>query len=112
MKNLQFNPYQRGAGRWWSGAEWGGSKKSKPIPASSRGTELKSPYIPILPLLRDGENPRRAKWRGQVEQSKIAIPTHAPSWWQPPPAPSYKLNFDTDIHGPFYDRLWSYYQEW
>ena len=48
---------------------------------------------------------------GQVEQSKIAIPRRAPSWRQPPPAPSYKLNFDTDIHGPFYDRLWSYYQE-
>ena len=40
----------------------GGSKKSKPIPASHH--KLKSCLIPAPPPLRDGENPRRAKRDG------------------------------------------------
>ena len=43
---------------------WGGSKKSKPIPASPCGARLKSCLIPAPPPLRDGENPRRAKRDG------------------------------------------------
>ena len=52
MKNLQFNPYQRGTGMGQSG-----SKKSKPIPASPHGVGLKFPPIPTpQPLL--GEETR------------------------------------------------------
>ena len=40
MKNLQFNPYQCGAG--WGGDGRVGSKKSKPIPTSLHGAWLKS----------------------------------------------------------------------
>ena len=55
----------------WGGV--GGSKKSKPIPASSRGTGLQSPHIPILPPLRGRENPRRAK--PGVKWSKVKLPS-------------------------------------
>ena len=40
MKNLQFNPYQRQAGR--GGTGWVGSKKFKSIPASPHSTRRKS----------------------------------------------------------------------
>ena len=32
MKNLQFNPYQRGAERGWSEAGWVGLKNLNPSP--------------------------------------------------------------------------------
>ena len=57
MKNLQFNPYQCGAGR-------GGSKKSKPISALSSGVRLKSYPISTPPPLWGGENTHGAKWGG------------------------------------------------
>ena len=70
MKNLQFNPYQQGAG-------WGGSKKTKPIPAPPCGARLKSHPIPAPSPLRGGENPYGVKRGGvcQVGWGKIANPT-------------------------------------
>ena len=48
MKNLQFNPYQCGAG--WGGDGRVGSKKSKPITDSLHGTGLKSLNPSLVPL--------------------------------------------------------------
>ena len=61
MKNLQFNPYQCGAGWGGDGRVW--SKKSKPIPTPPHIARLKSPPIPTPPPLQDGKNPRGAKQR-------------------------------------------------
>ena len=63
--------------RGGDGAGRGGSKKCKPILASSRGTDLKSRPIPAPSPLRGGENPHGAKrgGTGQAERGKIAIPT-------------------------------------
>ena len=61
MKNLQFNPYQCGAGRV-------GFKKSKPIAVPSCDARLKSHPIPAPPPLRDGENLCGAK-RGGAGQN-------------------------------------------
>ena len=79
MKNLQFNPYQSGAGRgvaWRGRTRRVGSKKCKPIPAPPQGARLKSPFIPTPPPLRDDKNPLRAMRgrTGQAGQSKIVIP--------------------------------------
>ena len=54
----------------------GGSKKCKPIPAPTRGADLKSHPIPAPPPLRGGENPHGAKrgGAGQAGRGKIAIP--------------------------------------
>ena len=51
--------------------------RSKPIPAPSRGTGLKSRPIPAPPPLRGGENPHGAKrgGAGQAGRGKIAIPS-------------------------------------
>ena len=72
MKNLQFNPYQRGAG-------WGGSKKSKLIPAPPRpapwcGAKI-SPH-PCPTTFTGRGKPVKAKWgkASQAGRGKIAIP--------------------------------------
>ena len=66
MKNLQFNPYQCGTG-------WGGSKKSKLIPAPPRGAGLKSPPI-LAPLpLWGEENPLRRSGERQVKQGEAKL---------------------------------------
>ena len=59
------------------GAGQGGSKKCKPIPAPSRGADLKSHPIPAPPPLRGWENPHRAKQggAGQAGRGKITIPS-------------------------------------
>ena len=67
-------------------AGWGGSKKCKPIPASSYGVGLKSCPISVPSLLRSGENPHGTKREGagQAGRGKIAIPNLAvipiPEW--------------------------------
>ena len=73
MKNLQFNPYQCGAG-------WGGSKKSKlipapPRPAPPRGAGLKSPPIPAPLPLRGEENPLRRSGERRVKQGEAKLPS-------------------------------------
>ena len=75
MKNLQFNPYQCGAG--WGEDGRVGSKKSKPIPAPLHGARLKSRPHSCPTKVVGGENPCRAKGgeAGQAGQGRIAIPS-------------------------------------
>ena len=58
------------------GMRRGGSKKCKPIPAPSRGVDLKFRSIFAPPPLRGRENPHWAKRGGvgQAGRGKIAIP--------------------------------------
>ena len=65
---------------------WGGAKKCKPIPVSSRGAGLKSYPIPALSPLWDRKNSHGTKRErtGQAGRGKIAIPNLAaipiPQW--------------------------------
>jgi len=67
------------ARRGWGGAGWGGSKNSKPIPASPCSAGQKSRPIPALLPLQGGENQRgakrgRVKWGG-AKFSSLILPT-------------------------------------
>ena len=68
MKNLQFNPYQRGTGMGRDG-----SKKSKPIPAPPRGAGLKFPPIPTPQPLLGGETRGEQSGEGRVKRGRTKL---------------------------------------
>ena len=62
------------------GAGWGGSKKSKPIPAPPCGAALKSCPIPAPPPLWGGENPHGAGKNCQPRNSSKSLASLAMRW--------------------------------